>query len=39
MRLGLLSGGGSLAIENHDNTNTRVILVIAQFFDQGIACQ
>jgi len=39
VRLGLLGGGVSLAIKNHDNANTGVILVIAQFLDQGITCQ
>ena len=37
MWLGLLSSGGSLSIEYHHNANTGVILVITQFFYQGIA--
>ena len=39
VRLGLLGGGGAFAVENYDDANARIVLVIAQFFDEGIACE
>jgi hypothetical protein len=39
VRLGLLGSGSAFAIKNYDDANACVVLVIPEFFDEGIACE
>jgi len=39
MRLGLFVSRSSFAVENYDDANAGVVLVIPEFFDEGIACE
>jgi hypothetical protein len=39
VRLGLLGSGSAFAVKNYDDANAGIVLVIPEFFDEGIACE